>query len=556
MSLSRRAIVLGSFIGLSACIDWDPAVAQYCADGTKNCDFRLSANTSELDFKAVLVGEERQLQWTIRNGSTFPVTWQGQEALGDTDEFVLQDGPMAKCGNSLESEKECGFTITFRPNSVGIKSAQFGLIYAGNRKMVLSVTGGGAVLMTLERVPSDGAGVLRVDGVEVCGKQCTRVEVPVYKIPTVVEAKSEWGSYFGGWNGELCSGHHRFCSWTEGMPLRASAKFNALPNNLVFVSSKAYPTNLGSLTAYDAECNNLAAEAGLNNTSKDAFVAWMADSKTDVRDRMGLAVRGFIRLDGAPFIDRLEAGAVYNTLSIDENGKEVGPTDVITGAWHDGTAQPSPDLFLGTCADWTSSLGEDLLVGNTWAGPLNWSYDRPVRCTEVVGRIYCFMKTYSQPLVMSKKQGKMAYLSGQLFKSGDGDPDGVCAATKPAGVAGEVKALISTTETAAAQWIKPDELYVRPDGQVVGTGQAIIEGRLSSGIWLDALGVYNTWYVWTGSSKISEKGTLASTCNNWQNDTGMGVAGASARIWDWLWWGWHTPTAKCGDANFLYCVEQ
>jgi hypothetical protein len=550
----KRAVVLGSLVGLSACIDWDPAVAQYCADGTKNCDFRLSGNTGEMDFKAVLVGQERQLQWTIKNNSTFPVTWQGLEASGNTDEFVLQDGPMAKCGDSLESEKECGFTVSFRPTSVGVKTAKFNLIYAGSRRMSLSVTGGGAVLMTLEKAPSDGAGTLRIDGVEVCGTDCTRVEVPVYKSPTVLEARSEWGSYFGGWDAGLCAGHHRFCSWSQGMPLNVAAKFNALHYNLAFVSSKTYPSNLGTLAAYDSECNRLAREAGLNNSSSDAFVAWIASASMSAKERLGLKHRGFIRIDGKPFVDQIVVGhyPVFNVLSIDENGVNVGQSEVLTGTWPDGTVVQLSGAENGVtynCNDWTQGDAGFMAVGSTQSGPFGWAYDRDRHCAEA--RIYCLMRMYSEPLKWEVQIGKRIFVSRLPYVPGQGVPDDAC---KEAEI-GPTKALISTSTVAASQALNPGTKYIRPDGQLIGTGAELIAGTIGTGLWQSLDDIYHASTVWTGSEKLSLPGTPQSTCNDWNSTLGTAMIGETARLGDGKWWK-SGSSFPCTGHAFVYCVEQ
>ena len=139
---------------------------------------------------------------------------------------------------------------------------------------------------------------------------------------------------------------------------------------------------------------------------------------------------------------------VHDGLSIDENGVDVGAAEVMTGVRHMGFAKPYDDMALGTCGDWKLDSGDNLLVGSTAGGPIVWSYDTARDC-KTKARIYCLMLNSTETVEAPKDTGKVIYLSSTYFKPGQGAPDAVCAATKPAGVAGSVKALLSTPTDAA-----------------------------------------------------------------------------------------------------------
>lgn len=68
------------------------------------------------------------------------------------------------------------------------------------------------------------------------------------------------------------------------------------PFNYAFLSSTKHTGDLGGLTGADTLCNDLATAAGLPGT----YVAWLSDSNTDAKDRLGDA-SGWLRIDNRPF---------------------------------------------------------------------------------------------------------------------------------------------------------------------------------------------------------------------------------------------------------------
>lgn len=126
---------------------------------------------------------------------------------------------------------------------------------------------------------------------------------------------------------------------------------------------------------------------------------------------------------------------------------------------------------------------------------------------------------------------------------------------KPAGVA-SARALLATTTQPASAALDLGATYVRPDGQIVGTGQQIADGaRLGNGIWQAGDGTYfgDEW-IFTGSGSPALAGTAATTCNDWTaTDTGAGTFGIAAGILDY----WDSGgTRGCGESRRLYCVEE
>jgi hypothetical protein len=110
--------------------------------------------------------------------------------------------------------------------------------------------------------------------------------------------------------------------------------------------------------------------------------------------------------------------------------------------------------------------------------------------------------------------------------------------------------------------LTPGATYVRPDGQVVGTGQQLIDAgvfslteRLVSGPWQSGDGAYRDSLTWTGSTDISSTGSAADTCDDWTLTTGpSGRLGRTfttdSGYWDHGTQGCNVPSAR------LFCVEQ
>ncbi len=322
--------------------------------------------------------------------------------------------------------------------------------------------------------------------------------------------------------------------------------------NLVFVSSATYATTLGSAAAYDVQCNLLATTAGLNNGTNDAFIAWISDSTSNAVARLGSA-RGFVRVDGVPVADTvadLVAGKLFHPVLIDENGA----TPFTNQAPMTGTV-PSGTVSGSTCGDWTGS--GSATVGLLQAGPQSWTSFSAGSCGNAF-RIYCFQKTQTTAVTPAVASGKRIYMTAAAFAPGSGAPDALCETEKPGGT-GPVKALLATTTAAASTVLDPMASYLRPDGVVVGTGQAIIDATqgaftpLVSGIWQFGDGTYFDGVVWTGSTAVTAV-PASDTCTDWSATSGNGSTGRSAFTATGFW---SNGTQTC-DVAFvrLYCVEQ
>jgi len=290
-------------------------------------------------------------------------------------------------------------------------------------------------------------------------------------------ATSGTGSYFPRWDGE-CRGSSRFCTIQFEGDHATTANFARQSHNLVFVSSRSYPADLGSASAYDRACNTLATAAGINNATGDAFVALMQTGSRSLRDLAGGA-RGFVGVDGRPFAQALPSEAILNPLRLDENGDDTGGASVWTGA--DGQ----------TCADWTSASPErTAATGTTFGGPTRWLHSGTGDCSQS-RRIYCAMTARNDPLPASPVTGKRIFLSrgDPRASSNAASADARCDQERPAG-ASAARAVILGSGESARELLDPAMVYVRPDGQRVGTGDDLGAGRLQTGIWQSGDGAY------------------------------------------------------------------
>lgn len=374
-------------------------------------------------------------------------------------------------------------------------------------------------------------------------------------------------SMLTGWTGACAAnGPYRFCSLRIGAAVSTAARFDVPPANLAFVTSASFPGNLGSALAYQSQCNQLAAAAGINNAANDAYVAWLAASDYAPGALLG-STRGWVRADLLPWIDSmaaaLDAGAVYYPLAYDENGQRV-IADTLSGMT--GTGGP---YFGENCGDWTDAT-MDTSRGSTHAGGKGWAYNNVgVSPCGLPSRVLCVMKGANTPVSVTPVAGKRIYLSRSAWVPGGGlaAADAKCLAEAPASVKAAKAVLVASTR-ALTDVLDVSAVYVRPDGVRAGTGAEIIQAlidvppaTIEGAVTQDGGGKYVdttiAQLVWTGLDYWTGAGDSA-TCRDWTSaqpaDTGTG--GCVAAGWE--------DAGKCGGfpcnndppVIFLQCAEQ
>ena len=202
--------------------------------------------------------------------------------------------------------------------------------------------------------------------------------------------------------------------------------------------------------------------------------------------------------------------------------------------------QPADGLALGGPSAWTAGVANNCANGNF--------------------ALICMMKTFTNGVAVTGFTGKKVWMSNAPYLvSAAGNPDTTCNNDKPAGVLSG-RALIARTTSTAASALTAAQMYVRPDGQEVGTGAAIGAGQAIGGIWQFGDGSYATRFqtAWTGSTAIDQVGDVTSTCGNWTNSGS--AAGRMAHVNRSRYLAWSFTTIACNTtvatgAPYLYCYE-
>jgi hypothetical protein len=280
----------------------------------------------------------------------------------------------------------------------------------------------------------------------------------------------------------------------------------------------------------------------------------MSDDALSFRSRLPAAARGWVRLDGRPFADRQvdlfgSTGAVLHSAAFDERGRAAPDALGWSGTYADGTS------YASTCASWTQASEEYVALASPSNGP-EWIVAFADTCAAGPYSVMCMGTTRSAALPpLQTFTGKRIWVTNTTYVPGTTTPDQKCQSERPPGVTQAV-ALISTTTRAAADRLQLDASYVRPDGQLVGTGRQIAALEMIAGPWQRANGTgapINPNYVWAGSSNPTQRATLDSSCNDWQDPTALGIGGlfgfSHYRAWTYIA-GW--------DGNrgaSLYCIE-
>ena len=234
---------------------------------------------------------------------------------------------------------------------------------------------------------------------------------------------------------------------------------------------------------------------------------------------------------------------------------------MLTGTRSDGT--------LGdNCVDWTDASAS-VTTGYAAGGPGYWTDATPAQSCADLLPVLCLGNTSTTPLVPSVSSGKRIWRTGATYTPGSTSPDGACALELPAGVTA-ARALVAYADRPASAALDAASNYVRSDGQLVGTGQQLIDagneaswsgafrsGRvIQTGLWQAADGSYapgDAALAWSGALDLSRPASASTNCNDWSASTGTGLAGIFQMAQRDFWAG--SGAAACSTPAHLYCVE-
>lgn len=461
-----------------------------------------------------------------------------------------QEITVTGCSGTLAPGAPCALSIVFRAGAAGSRTGMLTIQANPGGILVAYVYATGAVRITTA-ITGTGTVTSTPAGLTCNGASCSGL----FASSPVLHAMPGTDQRFTAWTGGGCPADvNRDCKVALSGPTTVGVSFGALAENLAFITSGRFPSNLGAVTNYDDKCNAAATTAGLNDSSGKAFVALMSSSSSAVSARLGNA-RGWIRLDGKPLFDTLSTAfgmrQLWNAIALNELGASAGARQfVYTGLERDGTASAS-----WNCTEWTGN--GQALGGLSDSGPVQWASYVYASCGQTLP-IICLGKTRTTTVKPIVTAGKLVWTSPDPFINGGGKtPDAVCQASKPSGVTTAV-ALIATSTRAASSVLSATTSYVRPDGTLVGTGAQLAAGTLLSGIWQTGNGTYDDGMhtAWTGSQTPNAVGTMQDTCSNWTDGAATSQAnyfGYPGSVSDF--WALETTT-DCGATNrVVYCVQ-
>lgn len=368
-----------------------------------------------------------------------------------------------------------------------------------------------------------------------------------------------------------CSGGACCPGWTT--PGDGGCDLNAPEHNIVFSTSSTFAADFGSLENADAECNALAAAAGLAGT----YRAWLSTSSEDARDRVSdgpyyLVNEQRVAEDLADLTD----GRLGVAIALTENGTSTQGLKW-TGTATDGT------LLANNCADWTSAdAGDESAMGVGSQSDYEWTTVGFTRTCDIANGLYCFQDDCpGQADVDFQTDRDNCGSCGHVCESGScisgsckplvfvtrwgfdvtelGDLAGADAVCKM--VADAVPSLNGRTWTA---WLSDDSTdaidrvtdqpYFLVDGTQVVDGSAdLAANNLQHAIDLDEAGMafeFST-YVWTGTHADGTVVTDAH-CSGWGSTTGVGQVGLTLTGSQWTN---ADTTLTCDDWAQLYCFE-
>lgn len=373
----------------------------------------------------------------------------------------------------------------------------------------------------------DGHGmVASADPALSCTASCT-ADFPIGTVLNLVATRED-DSTFDRFTGP-CTGVDGSCDLTLDADATVSVRFDAL-HNYVFVTSERFsPGALGGAVAADALCN-AAAAAGDARLHGRTYVAWLSDSTSDARDRLGEA-SGWQRLDGLPFIASRESmlgnatARVLYPPRLDEQGVDVLPPA-------DAPSPSSRPLYFatgiqltgqagGNCADWTTTAAS-FVGGTADSANVNWTGSQGGACT-ISTRLLCLGNDFATPITPpaaptgATRAVFTTSVPEPLRGAGLAALDGHCQSeANTVGLTGTYLALLATPGASAlSRFTDVGGPWVRMDGVVVIRDPASF---LDSGAPDSGLGTYRSngattqgGYA-TGAPSLTAPGTNETTC--------------------------------------------
>jgi hypothetical protein len=504
----------------------------------------LTSDITILSFENAEAGTPSEAQtWTITNTgdrATGPLQLENSAA----DQFSAE----TSCRPPLLPGASCTVDVRYVAPRRAYLLETLKVSDGMGNDISLQLLGNARARLTIEFAGASLGTISSDTGVE-CSTDCSLL-IDTFTTLTATTANGT-NTAFTGWSALPGCDARRECTVLIDTPTTTVATFAAQTHNLAFVSSESFPNDLGEAAAYDAECNRLASEAGINDVAGRAFVAAVSGPGT-FWDRMVPGVRGWLRMDGLPLGDTPQSFAAAGASPLypvmyDEWG-EVAQGLVQTGA----TASGDPS---DNCLDWTTTgASERLVFGDGSSGPA-WLELSRRQCSTLETAVYCLGSRKTDALAPMPFAGKRLWVTREPLRIGEQLPDEACQLDRPSGVTRAI-AFISYSNRRAVDLMDPNATYVRPDGALIGTAEHIRRQYMLTGPWITSDGaiLVGSDAVWTGGSPTDQLG-VEQTCGDWRDPLAEGGQG-SAKYHNFSAFGNPMIATSCSAAARVYCIEE
>lgn len=373
----------------------------------------------------------------------------------------------------------------------------------------------------------DGHGrVTSADPVFSCSDDCA-MDFPFGTALSLVALREDDSTYDRFWG--PCTEVNGTCTLTLDQDATIHVEFDGIHNYAFVTSERFAPSELDGALEADALCN-AAAAAGDERLHGRTYVAWVSDSSSDARDRLG-AASGWQRLDGLPFIASRETMVGSSTAHVlypprlDEHGADVLPPN-------DGSDPTGGTTYFATgiglsgepgenCNDWSSASGS-FAAGAAHSAGVNWTSDIGAACG-ISARLLCLGSDFATPfLPLTPPTGATRAVfatSVPIGMSGQGRSvlDARCQEqAEAAGLTGTYLALLAAPGASAlSRFSATGGPWVRMDGVTVVRDPSSF---LTTGVPDSALGTFTrdggatrNGFA-TGAPNLTTAGTDETTC--------------------------------------------
>ena len=423
--------------------------------------------------------------------------------------------------------------------------------FGAGERMDSSADSGANVATVALMVAGDGAAVVRSNPAGVLCPTTCAASFPIGTVVTFTAMLDE--SRVVGWSEASC-GQASSCMVVAGQTSALRLDVVGL-HNVIFTTSKDYTLDaIGGLAGADGICASLATAAGLAGR----YIAWLSTTTVNAIDRIGSA-RGWVRPDGLPVVDMINAAPIYYPPALDETGARIVAPGQSPGSFQVYTGTNSAGMLnQGTCGDWTDPGSSDLATfGFPTYTTSAWTDHSRTTCVRT-NRLYCIGVDYVRGLgPIVPLQGRTAFLTDAVLLSGGiAEADATCqTSAQSAGILGRFRAFLSTTTVpAASRFDANGSTWVRVDGIALApSANDVLAGVFSTSLNVTAAGEYVTGAVSTGSS--TPQMTSVETCVDWTS-TSSGDQGWVGRVNDSSREAWGGSVGQCALPRRLYCLEE